>query len=378
MAGEPERGHHPPESKVPQSGGAEAPVEDPKFLTRATASWRLASPHGDSRRRRRLAFWLLGILLLAAIAFSAAGGAFPIAPGDLLRVLLRPGEGDELAHQLLLDVRLPRIALGVTLGAGLAIAGAAMQALFRNPLADPALIGISSGAAVGAVAAIVLGVAGFLVVAATAFVGSLVATWSGYLLGRRTAGTAGLLLAGIAINAVCFSLIGLFSFLANDAQLRSLTFWNLGSLGQGNWFMLVWLAPWTMLMSWLVYRRWRALNALLLGEREAWHLGFSLVGLRRELIVLVALLVGPLVAATGIIGFVGLVVPHVLRLLLGADHRWLLPASALGGAIALVLADWVARIVMIPSELPVGIVTSLIGAPFFLWLIGRRPRRRGV
>ncbi|MCK9511354.1 MAG: iron ABC transporter permease [Pigmentiphaga sp.] len=317
-------------------------------------------------------------MLLIAMAFSVAGGAFPIEAADLPRVLLRPAEGDELARQLLLEVRLPRIVLGVILGAGLAIAGAAMQALFRNPLADPALIGISSGAAVGAVAAIVVGGAGFLVVAATAFMGSLAATWSGYLLGRRTPGTAGLLLAGIAINAVCFSLIGLFSFLANDAQLRSLTFWNLGSLGQGNWFILAWLGPWTLILSWLVYRRWRALNALLIGEREAWHLGFSLTGLRRELIVLVALLVGPLVAATGIIGFVGLVVPHVLRLLLGADHRWLLPASALGGAIALVLADWVARIIMVPSELPVGIVTSLIGAPFFLWLIGRRPRRRGV
>ncbi|WP_226953725.1 FecCD family ABC transporter permease [Mesopusillimonas faecipullorum] len=310
------------------------------------------------------------------MALASASGAYPIALQDLPRVLWWPTEQDTLAHRVLVDVRLPRVVLSMTVGAGLAIAGACMQALFRNPLADPGLIGISSGAAVGAVGAIVLGVGGFFSAAGAAFAGSLLATWCAYVLGRRSAGMAGLLLAGIAINAACGSAIGLFSYMADDSQLRSLTFWNLGSLAHGSWSILVWLTPWTFLLSVLLYRHWRALNALLIGEREAWHLGFSLTRVRRELIGLVALLVGPLVAATGVIGFVGLVIPHVLRLLMGADHRALLPASALGGAIALVVADWGARIIMVPAELPVGIVTSLIGAPFFLWLINRVGRRR--
>ncbi len=330
------------------------------------------------RRRRPAGLVVLLALLGVVMILSSASGAFSIPLEDMLRVLFRPGEQDALAHRVLVDVRLPRVVLGMTAGAGLAIAGTAMQALFRNPLADPGLIGISSGAAVGAVAAIVLGAGGFFSVAGAAFTGSLLATWCGYLLGRRGSGMAGLLLAGIAINAACASAIGLFSYLADDAQLRTLTFWNLGSLAHGDWFVLAWLTPWTIVLSFLLYRHWRALNALLIGEREAWHLGFSLTRLRRELIALAALLVGPLVAATGVIGFVGLVVPHVLRLLMGADHRALLPASALGGAIALVLADWVARMVMIPAELPVGIVTSLIGAPFFLWLISRVGRRRAT
>lgn len=346
------------------------------FLSRSGDGAAAAQPVRDVRRPAGL--FVLLLMLVAVMALSSASGAFSIPPEDMLRVLLWPGEGDALAHRVLVDVRLPRVLLGMTTGAGLAMAGACMQALFRNPLADPGLIGISAGAAVGAVGAIVLGAGAFFSVAGAAFTGSLLATWCAYLLGRRSAGMAGLLLAGIAINAACGSAIGLFSYLADDAQLRSLTFWNLGSLAHGNWGRLAWLMPWTAVLSLLLHRHWRALNALLIGEREAWHLGFSLTRLRRELIALAALLVGPLVAATGVIGFVGLVVPHVLRLLMGADHRALLPASALGGALALVLADWVARIVMVPAELPVGIVTSLMGAPFFLWLISRAGRRRAV
>jgi len=320
--------------------------------------------------QRHTMWGLLGILVLV-LFFSATSGAFSIALSDIPRILFQPGNLDDVAHRLLLHVRLPRVVLGLTVGAGLALAGVCMQALFRNPLADPGLIGISSGAALGAVAAIVLGAGGFFTLAVCAFAGSLLATWCGYLLGRRSIGVASLLLAGIAINAACGSLIGLFTYLANDAQLRGLTFWNLGSLAYGSWAVLAWLIPWTALVSYLLTRRWRALNALLLGEREAWHLGFSLTRLRRELIFLIALLVGPLVAVTGIIGFVGLVVPHVLRLLIGADHKVLLCASVLGGAVVLGAADWGARLIIAPEELPVGIVTSLIGAPFFLWLIGR-------
>jgi iron complex transport system permease protein len=183
---------------------------------------------------------------------------------------------------------------------------------------------------------------------------------------------AGVLLAGIAINAMCASVIGIFTTQANDVQLRNLTFWNMGSLAGASWAMLAWLGPWVAVLSALLIREWRAMNALLLGEREANHLGHAVKPLRRRLVVLAALLVGPLVAVSGTIVFVGLVVPHLVRLSTGADHRWLLPNTLAGGAIAMTLADWLARTVVIPAELPIGIVTSLVGGPFLLWLLLRK------
>ncbi len=277
-------------------------------------------------------------------------------------------------RNVLLQIRLPRVALAIVAGGGLTITGTAMQALFRNPLAEPGLIGIASGGALGAVAAIVLGAPGLFWLTPAAFIGSLLATALCYQLGQRRPGMSSLLLAGVAINVICGSVIGLFTYVADDAQLRSLTFWNMGSLAGASWTQLAFLGPWTLGLSLLLLREWRALNALLLGEREAQHLGFALNPLRRRLIVLVALIVGPLVAATGVIGFVGLVVPHLVRLSLGADHRWLLPHTWVAGAIALSLADWLARVAVIPAELPIGIVTSLIGGPFFLWMLTRRTR----
>jgi iron complex transport system permease protein len=320
--------------------------------------------------------WLIGgSLLLAVLALvSAATGAVAVPLDRLWRVLwVVPLDGDEaLWRQILIEVRLPRIALGVITGAGLAICGAALQALFRNSLAEPGLIGISLGGAAGAVAAIVLGAQSLLAVGSAAFAGSLVATVAAYQLGSRRTGVAHLLLAGVAINAICASLIGLFTFQATDVQLRNLTFWNLGSLAGASWPMLAWLAPWVGVLSALLLRDWRALNALLLGEREARHLGYAPERLRRRIVVVSALMVGPLVAVTGTITFVGLVVPHLVRLMVGADHRWLLPLSWVLGAIALVAADTAARLVAIPSELPIGIVTALVGGPFLLWLLSRR------
>lgn len=318
---------------------------------------------------------LLAVLLLLLL-LSAASGAVEIPLVELPRVVLGHSTAAEaeLWRSIVLEVRLPRLLFAALAGAVLALAGAVMQALFRNPLAEPGLVGISSGASLGAVCAIVLGGGSFALLASSAFVGSLLATAAAYHLGRRHPGMAGLLLAGIAINAVCGSLIGLFTYLADDNQLRSLTFWNMGSLAGASWPRLLVLLPLLLLLSALVLRYWRALNALLLGEREALHLGFPFKSIRRQLILLTALLIGPLVAATGGIGFVGLVVPHVVRMLLGADHRRLLPAAMLGGAIALVLADWLARTVVQPAELPIGIVTSLVGGPFFLWLLLSRRR----
>lgn len=333
-------------------------------------------------------FWrsaLLAGLLLVVVVGSALNGAveIPFARlGDLLALSsagpagAQPADPElQLWQGVLFDIRLPRIVLGVLTGAGLALAGAVMQALFRNPLAEPGLVGVSAGGAAGAVGAIVFGFASMpWVVAGAAFAGSLLATLSAYQLGRSSPGSAAILLAGIAINAFCGALIGVFTYLADDTQLRTLTFWNLGSMAAAEWQTLMWLVPWEALMMLLLLLRWQALNALLLGEREALHLGFELQRLRWQLIMLVALLAGPLVAVTGTIGFVGLVVPHLVRLAVGADHRQLLPLSMLAGAIILSLADWLARIVVIPADLPIGIVTALLGAPFLLMLLRRGSR----
>ena len=318
----------------------------------------------------------LGIAALAVALLAALSGAVHIPLADALRVMTTGASqpNDTLWRNVLWDIRLPRVLFAVVAGAALAISGAAMQALFRNPLAEPGLVGISAGGALGAVAAIVLTTGGFSVTAPAAFVGSLLATAAAYAVGRRVPGVAGLLLAGIAINTVAGSLIGLLTYMASDAQLRDLTFWTMGSLAGARWSLLAFLAPWTVLWSIWLMRQWRAMNALLLGEREAQHLGFALITVRYKLVMATALIVGPLVAATGGIGFVGLVVPHLVRMTLGADHRWLLPASMLTGALALTLADWLARIVVIPAELPIGLVTSLVGGPFFLWLLARGRR----
>ena len=324
-----------------------------------------------------LALALLGAVLAAVALAASSSGAVQIPLRDIPALLWGDhGSANTLWRNVLIDIRLPRVLFAMVAGAALAISGAAMQALFRNPLAEPGLIGISAGGSLGAVAAIVLTSGGFWVLAPAAFTGSLLATFCAYALGRRVPGVAGLLLAGIAINAVAGAMIGLFTFVANDAQLRDLTFWTMGSLAGANWKLLAFLGPWVLLMSCWLMRQWRVMNALLLGEREAQHLGYALKRVRAQLVLACALIVGPLVAATGGIGFVGLVVPHLVRMTLGANHRWLLPACVLGGALALTLADWLARVAVVPAELPIGLVTSLVGGPFFLWLLARG-RRHG-
>lgn len=329
-------------------------------------SWRVSAP---------LALGLLAAALALAALAAIAHGAVAIPVRELPSLLWGPVTPDNaLWRNVLIDIRLPRVLFAMVTGAGLAISGAAMQALFRNPLAEPGLIGISAGGALGAVAAIVLLSGGFWVTAPSAFVGSLLATLCAYAVGRRVPGVAGLLLAGVAITAMAFSLIGVLTFIATDAQLRDLTFWNMGSLGGANWKLLAFLGPWVMLVSAWMISQWRVMNALLLGEREAQHLGYALKRVRAKLVLASALIVGPLVAATGTIVFVGLVVPHLVRMTLGANHRWLLPATVIAGALALVLADWAARTVVVPAELPIGLVTGLVGGPFFLWLLARGRR----
>ncbi|MBJ7264727.1 MAG: iron ABC transporter permease, partial [Burkholderiaceae bacterium] len=325
-------------------------------LRRASAT---SSPDVSVRPRPVWALAFLAVALAATIAASVATGAVPFTRSDLWAVFVgHEASLDPLTRTILFDIRLPRVLFAALAGAALAVAGAVMQALFRNPLAEPGLIGVTAGGALGAVSAIVLTAGGFWLMAPAAFIGSLAATALAYALGRRVPGAAGLLLAGVALNTIAASLIGVLTTMASDAQLRDLTFWSLGSLADIRWSVVTLLGPLLMLcMVWLI-RRWRTFNALLLGEREALHLGWSVERLRRQTIFAVALMVGPLVAATGGIAFVGLVVPHIMRLLLGADHRCLLPASLLGGAVALTAADTLARVAVAPAELPIGLVTS--------------------
>lgn len=332
---------------------------------------------------------LLALLALLVLAFwlSLALGTLPLPPGDVLAALGRlaglplAGDGLEQAELIIGQIRLPRALLGMAVGALLAVCGVAMQGLFRNPLADPGLVGVSSGAALGAALAIVFGAAlGGLdprlapyLLSFCAFAGGLLVTALVYRLGRQEGRTrvATMLLAGLALTALAGALIGLLSYLADDAALRSLTFWNLGSLnGASHTRLWPLLAVLLGLLLWLP-RRAAALNALLLGESEARHLGFEVERLKRELVFCTALGVGSAVAAAGMIGFVGLLVPHLMRLLVGPDHRRLLPAAALGGAILLLLADLCARLLLAPAELPIGIVTALLGAPCFLLLLVR-------
>lgn len=335
----------------------------------------------------RSLFIALGLLLALALWLSLALGPVSLALGDTLRAALRlvglplESEGLQQAELILGQIRMPRTLLGLTVGAVLALCGVAMQGLFRNPLADPGLIGVSSGAALGAAIAIVGGAAlggipelfAPYLLSLCAFLGGLVVTALVYRLGRRNGQTSvtTMLLAGIALNALAFACIGLFTYLADDATLRTLTFWNLGSLNGASYARLWPLLLVTLAVALWLPRRAQALNALLLGESEARHLGFAVERLKRELVFCTALGVGAAVAAAGMIGFIGLVVPHLVRLLVGPDHRVLLPASALAGASLLLLADLFARLILSPAELPIGIVTALIGAPFFLYLLLR-------
>lgn len=329
----------------------------------------------------------LGLLLAFALWLSLALGPVSLPLADTLSAALRlfgvPVGGEQLqqAELILGQIRLPRTLLGLTVGAVLALCGVAMQGLFRNPLADPGLVGVSSGAALGAAIAIVGGAAlGGLpeafapyLLSFSAFLGGLGVTALVYRLGRRNGETsvATMLLAGIALTALAGAAIGLFTYLADDSTLRTLTFWNLGSLNGASYARLWPLLLVTAAVALWLPRRAKALNALLLGESEARHLGFAVERIKRELVFCTALGVGAAVAAAGMIGFVGLVVPHLMRLLVGPDHRVLLPASALAGASLLLLADLAARLLLAPAELPIGIVTALIGAPFFLYLLVR-------
>ncbi|MFB0989308.1 MAG: iron ABC transporter permease [Porticoccaceae bacterium] len=280
---------------------------------------------------------------------------------------------------ILFDIRLPRILLAIFVGAVLASTGAVMQGLFRNPLADPSLIGVSSGASVGASIMIVTAggaiqggaLVGLSLVSIGAFVGGFTATLLVYRLATSGLGTSvtTMLLAGIAIGALAGALNSLLSYFSDNDMLRQISLWQMGNLSGASWLKVFIMGVVAVLLMSLFPRDSKALNALLLGESEARHLGINVQRVKRRLIVLTALGVGVSVAVAGLVGFVGLIMPHIIRLMIGPDHRWLIPASGLAGAVLLVIADSLARVVVTPAELPTGILTAILGAPFFVVLL---------
>jgi iron complex transport system permease protein len=318
----------------------------------------------------RVGFSLLGILLIVAMAGALVVGSVPV--GRLL------GEA-ALRDAVLWDIRAPRVLLACLVGGGVAAAGAAIQGLFRNPLADPALIGVSGGAALAASAFLVLGSGAGVTfgLPASAFVGGLATTYLVMAVGRVTGNISGMLLAGIAVNAVSIAGVGLFAVIADDYELRSVTFWALGSFNVSDWTSVA-IASSTLVTVVLLYREGERLNAMTLGDAEAGHLGIVVPALRNRVIAYAAFTVGVAVALTGVIAFVGLIVPHLVRLTLGSGHRVVIPGSALLGALMVLIADGLCRTVVAPAELPVGILTALLGGPFFLYLLIRHKGKLGL
>ncbi|MEM8771321.1 MAG: iron ABC transporter permease [Pseudomonadota bacterium] len=361
-------------------------------MTKATLDTADIARMGLERRRRGKTILIICAILSALGAMAGViFGPLSIGPADLLAVLGKQvGFGDAAAAGqvkigVIENIRAPRAVLGFAVGAALGAAGAAMQGFFRNPLADPGLIGVSAGGALTAVAVIVLGagvadnfspgVRAFFM-PLMAFFGALITVFGIYRLslfdGRVIIAT--MLLAGVAANALAYSGIGYLTFLADDAQLRDLTFWTLGSLGGATWARVLPAVILMVIATFGLLALARPMNALLLGEADAASLGVNVESVKRRAALFTALGVGAATAACGIVGFVGLVTPHLIRLMTGPDHRYVLPGSALLGATLVLFSDLVARLSVAPAELPLGVVTAALGAPFFFWLLLRDKR----
>jgi iron complex transport system permease protein len=322
-------------------------------------------------------------LLLVLVGTALLGisvGAKQIPLGDVVSSLIGLVTGATSLHeQVILQLRLPRVLLGIVVGATLAMTGAACQGIFRNPLAEPGLIGISIGAMVAVVATLVLGQTIFGIIPSAwtlptaAFIGALASAFLVQGIARQNGDLSALslILAGVAVNALGGAIVGLLFAFASDAQIRSATFWSLGSLGAATWTSLLVVSIPMIICLIVIGCSHRTLNALQLGDAEAAHLGINVRQWKRTILIAVSAGVGAAVAFTGLIGFVGLVVPHLVRLTLGGNHRIVLPASALLGGALLVCADMIARTVAAPIELPIGALTAILGTPYFLWLLGR-------
>lgn len=330
-------------------------------------------------------FLVLLLILLGALTLGVSIGAVQIPPLEVVRILLShvPGlghfsDGISTEHKIIVfTMRFPRVILAAFVGSGLALGGAAFQGLFRNPMADPYVIGVSSGAALGAVSSIIFQtifkVSIHFGIPFFAFVFAIVTILLVYSLARvgGRVPVMTLLLAGIAVNSLITALVSLCTFLSGD-QLHQVVFWLMGGFSGRGWNYVYMFIPYGVIGSAVIFIYARELNAMLLGEEPAEHLGVEVEKVKQRILVAAALLTGACVSVSGMIGFVGLVIPHVVRMLFGPDHRMLLPASALIGAAFLLLADILARIILAPGEVPVGIVTALFGGPFFIYLLRRQ------
>ncbi|WP_425506005.1 FecCD family ABC transporter permease [Stenotrophomonas tumulicola] len=342
-------------------------------------------PQQRRRRRGQAMLLLVTTVLLGAVLASFAVGPLRLPPLEVLQAiavklgLLDAAQVSARDLAVVWQLRIPRVLLGAMVGAALAMAGASLQGLFGNPLADPGIVGVSQGAALGAVAAIVLGAAsaGGWIIPVAAFLSGALAISITYLLARpgRGHGNATLLLVGIAMAAFCSAVIGFLTYVASEAELQSLVFWQMGSLARASWSDVAAVAPLFVIGAFALLRLATPLDMLALGERQAQHLGLDVGRTRRRLVAFSALLVGAAVAFAGSIGFVGLVVPHVARMLVGPGHRWLLPLSGVLGALLIVIADTAARTLDPPSEIPLGLFSAALGAPFFLWLVLQQRRK---
>jgi iron complex transport system permease protein len=339
-----------------------------------------------------VSYIVLTVILVFAAAFSMGLGAVNIPFSEVMVVLaqklglFKDHAVSEQFEGVLDIVRIPRVVLGILVGAGLGISGTAIQGIFRNPLAEPGLIGISAGASLMAVVIIVLELSifaslsnliGYYLLAFGAFAGAGIAALLVYQISKSDgrSNVATMLLAGIAINAIAGALTGLLTYIADDQQLRNITFWMLGSLAGATWETVLALIPFIIIPLLLLPGLGKALNAFALGEVQASQLGLKVNVIKRNVVILATLAVGASVAVSGIIGFIGLLVPHIMRLVLGVDNRHVLPASAIFGALMLTLADMICRTIVAPVELPIGVITALLGTPIFLYILIKDKRK---
>jgi len=347
------------------------------------------APPMDRRVQARRLTVALSLLLAVTSVFSLAWGASGTSLWAAMADLAAGRELSRLDRIVLFDIRLPRLCLGILVGASLAVSGAVMQGLFRNPLADPGLIGVSAGAGLAAITAIVLGamlppairaLTGNYLVPISAFFGGWGSTLVLYRVATRHGQTsvATMLLAGIALGALAGALSGILVYMADDSQLRDLTFWGMGSLAGATWAKVMAATPIILAALAVTPFLARGLNGLALGEAAAGHIGISVQLIKNTSILAVAAATGAAVAVSGGIGFIGIVVPHLLRLATGPDHHSLLPNAALLGATLLLAADMIARVIIAPAELPIGIVTAVLGAPVFLWILLKRRGALGL
>ena len=331
---------------------------------------------------------LVGLSLVIAFFSSIAIGAVSLSLGDVVTALyariaaVQSDDIGRLNEAVVWDLRLSRVITAMIVGASLATCGAAMQGLFGNPLADPGIVGVSSGASLGAIVVVVLQIStfGIWTLPVGAFLAGVGTTFLIYALarpGKDGGDNTKLLLVGIAVNAIGGAFAGYLTYLATAEQLQSLTFWSMGSLSGAKWITVAISLPPAVIGIWLLYRWSRPLDLLALGERQARHLGVDVTVLRRKLIFVTALLVAAAVSFSGTIGFVGLVIPHLFCLMIGPAHRLLIPFSAAGGALLVMLADLAARTLDPPSEVPIGVIMGSLGGPFFLWMIYRSSKVRG-